>query len=56
MSEELAKWIALQTDIRISLAAVQKQLLELLNATARQMEESLQTISVVIQELKEKEE
>lgn len=51
MSEELAKWIALQTDIRISLAAVQKQLLELLNATARQMEESLKVVGGIIQEI-----
>lgn len=55
MNEDLSRWVTLQTDIRIALAAVQRQQLELLNTIARQMEDSLQAISVVIQELKEKE-
>lgn len=50
---ELDKWLALQTDIRSALASVQRKQLELLSDIARQMEESLQAISVVIQELKE---
>ena len=39
--------------IRSALASVQRKQLELLSDIARQMEESLQAISVVIQELKE---
>lgn len=51
MSEELAKWIALQTDIRTALAAVQRQQLELLNTIARQMEDSLKVVGGIIQEI-----
>lgn len=54
MNEELSRWVTLQTDIRIALTAVQRQQLELLSDIAKQMEDSLQAISVVIQELLEK--
>ena len=50
---ELDKWIELQSDIRLALVSVQRRQLELLTAIAKQMEDSLQAISVFIQELKE---
>jgi len=53
MSEELNKWIALQSDIRLALVSVQRRQLELLSDIAGQMENSLRAIDVVIQELKE---
>lgn len=54
MNEELARWVALQSDIRVALTAVQRRQLELLSDISRQMDESLQVIGVAIQELKEK--
>ncbi len=52
MNEELAKWTALQFEIKQALVAVQQQQLAILSDITRQMEESLRTIGAVIRELK----